>query len=240
MENGKHYVVQEYIPQPFLVDGLKFDFRVYVLLCGTNPMRLYFYEEGLARFATEKYCPPTKANLKKTFMHLTNYAINKKNPKYVYNSSAKNMGTGHKRSMTSVFKNIERRGFNVKSLKEKIYDVLVKTVILGQPLVSHQYKFAQPDDDYRNMCFHILGIDIMIDELLNPIVLEVNHTPSFATDTPLDYFIKSNLVKDTLNLLNINEATKKEMIKKTNSYQRERITNAKRLVETEEKRALIQ
>ena len=84
-------------------------------------------------------------------------------------------------------------------------DVIVKTVILGQPLVSHQYKFAQPDDASRNMCFHILGIDIMIDEFLNPLVLEVNHTPSFATDSPLDYFIKFNLIKDTLVLMNINK-----------------------------------
>ena len=53
-------------------------------------------------------------------------------------------------------------GLNVNVMKEKIYDVIVKTVILGQPLVSHQYKFAQPDDEYRNMCFHILGIDVMI------------------------------------------------------------------------------
>ena len=75
--------------------------------------------------------------------------------------------------------------------------------------MSHQYRFAQPDDEYRQMCFHILGIDIMIDEFLNPIVLEVNHTPSFATDTPLDYTIKFNLIKDTLNLMNINEETKK-------------------------------
>ena len=44
IENGKHYVIQEYVDRPFLVDGLKFDFRVYVLLCGTNPMRLYIYE----------------------------------------------------------------------------------------------------------------------------------------------------------------------------------------------------
>lgn len=102
VENGKHYVVQEYLENPFLVDGLKFDFRVYVLLAGTNPMRLFVYEEGLARFATEKYQPPTKSNLKKVYMHLTNYAINKKNPKYVYNHSVKNMGSGHKRSLTSV------------------------------------------------------------------------------------------------------------------------------------------
>lgn len=96
-------------------------------------------------------------------MHLTNYAINKKNPKYIYNHSAKNMFTGHKRSLTSVYVDMKRRGFNIDSLKAKINDVLVKTIILGQPLVSHQYKFAQPDDEYRNMCFHILGVDIMID-----------------------------------------------------------------------------
>ena len=239
MENGKHYVVQEYIERPFLVEGLKFDFRVYVLLCGTNPMRLYLYEEGLARLATEKYESPSKGNVKRLFMHLTNYAINKKNPKFIYNSSAKNMSYGHKRSLTSVLKYMQRRGLNVPLLKEKLNDAIVKTMILGQPLVSHQYKFSQPDDEYRHMCFHILGIDVMIDELLNPIVLEINHTPSFATDTPLDYQIKFNLIKDTLLLLNVNEETKKELIAKTNNYQRERVTNGKRLIETEEQKERV-
>lgn len=49
---------------------------------------------------------PSKANQKKMCMHLTNYAINKKNPKYVFNTSIHNMHTGHKRTLTSVFKNI--------------------------------------------------------------------------------------------------------------------------------------
>ena len=232
-------MVQEYIERPFLVEGLKFDFRVYVLLCGTNPMRLYIYEEGLARLATEKYEHPNKNNLKRHFMHLTNYGINKKNPKFIYNNSAKNMAYGHKRSLTSVLKSMQRRGLNVALVKEKLNDVIVKTMILGQPLVSHQYKFSQPDDEYRQMCFHILGIDIMIDEMLNPVVIEINHTPSFATDTPLDYQIKFNLIKDTLVLLNINEETKKQLIAKTNNYQRERVTNGKRLIETEEQKQKI-
>lgn len=97
-------------------------------------------------------------------MHLTNYAINKKSSKFVFNKSSNNMSNGHKRSMSSVFHEIGKRGFNVENLKEKIYDVLVKTIILGQPLVSHQYKLAQPDDEYKNMCFHILGIDVMIND----------------------------------------------------------------------------
>lgn len=89
------------------------------------------------------------------------------------------------------------------------------------------------------MCFHILGIDIMVDEDLNPLVIEVNHTPSFATDTPLDYKIKFDLIKDTLTLMNINEKMKKQLLKKTNAYERERITTAKRLVENEERKEKV-
>ena len=56
----------------------------------------------------------------------------------------------------------------------------------------------------NNMCFELLGIDIMIDSNNKPWLLEVNHTPSFATDTPLDSLIKKNAVRDTLKLMNIN------------------------------------
>jgi tubulin polyglutamylase TTLL6/13 len=66
------------------------------------------------------------------------------------------------------------------------------------------------------MCFHILGIDIMIDDQLDPYVIEVNHTPSFVTDTPLDYHIKFDLIKDTLKLMNIDSKSKISMVEKAN------------------------
>ena len=51
-------VVQEYLQNPYLIDGLKFDMRIYVLITGLDPLRIFVYEEGLARFATEEYKPP--------------------------------------------------------------------------------------------------------------------------------------------------------------------------------------
>jgi len=54
----------------------------------------------------------------------------------------------------------------------------------------------------------------MLDYQLNPVLLEVNYTPSFTTDTPLDKHIKKNLIADTLKLLRINEEWKFTMKKK--------------------------
>lgn len=202
-------MVQTYIDKPYLIGGLKFDLRVYVLLAGCDPLRIYVYEEGLARFATEDYRKPKKSNLKHAYMHLTNYAINKLNPKFVFNKSSEDMDVGHKRSMTSVFRSMQEAGVDIALLKEKIHTAIVKTIITGRPLLAYTYKLSQPLNLANDMCFQVLGFDILIDESAEPYLLEVNHTPSFTADTPLDKTIKKNLLVDTLDLMNVSLANKK-------------------------------
>ena len=63
------------------------------------------------------------------------------------------------------------------------------------------------------MCFEILGFDIFIDEKLRPWLIEVNHAPSFSTDTPLDYKIKKDLIADTIALLDLSYPKKKKFMK---------------------------
>jgi tubulin polyglutamylase TTLL6/13 len=82
--------------------------RIYVLLAGCDPLRIYVYKEGLARFATETYQAPNSQNIENMCVHLTNYAINKDNPNFVFNETEDKMDIGHKRSLTSVFKLLEK------------------------------------------------------------------------------------------------------------------------------------
>ena len=71
-------MVSEYIKNPLLINDLKFDLRIYVAITSVNPLRIYVFEEGLARFATEKYNGGNQ-DTTNMFIHLTNYSINKKN-----------------------------------------------------------------------------------------------------------------------------------------------------------------
>lgn len=54
----------------------------------------------------------------------------------------------------------------------------------------------------------LCSFDIMLDSDLKAYLIEVNHTPSFTTDTPLDYHIKHSLILDTLILVDTRSKTK--------------------------------
>ena len=82
MDPGEHCVAQRYITNPYLLEDLKFDLRIYVLLYGVNPLRVFLFKEGLVRLATESYVRPTEENIDNLYMHLTNYAINKNNDNF--------------------------------------------------------------------------------------------------------------------------------------------------------------
>jgi tubulin polyglutamylase TTLL6/13 len=124
-----------------------------VLVAGVDPLRVFIFREGLARFATESYVTPNKDNMEDICMHLTNYAINKESDKFIFNQDANDMGVGHKRSLESVFKTMRDKGVDTDVLKSKIQDIIVKTLISGLSHLKFQYRSCQPESYRGDMCF---------------------------------------------------------------------------------------
>jgi tubulin polyglutamylase TTLL4 len=80
----RDYLVCEYVTNPHLINGLKYDLRIYVLVSSYDPLRIYIFNDGLARFATEKYTTSIK-ELSKRYVHLTNWSVNKNSKNFVKN-----------------------------------------------------------------------------------------------------------------------------------------------------------
>ncbi|CAK9023953.1 Probable beta-tubulin polyglutamylase (Tubulin-tyrosine ligase family protein 6A) [Durusdinium trenchii] len=225
------FVAQRYISKPLLLDGYKFDLRLYVLVSGCDPLRIFLHRKGLVRLASEQYVEPTKNNLSEVMVHLTNYAINKANPNFEENTNPDDAEDGHKRSWEAVQEHLRKEGHDVDTLILEIEDLIVKTLIAVQPSLSHFYHSCQPEDVYNGMCFEILGFDVMLDQKLQPWLLEVNHAPSFATESELDHQVKHEVLQDSFNLLDLNPEVRRQKKREARERMEQRSLGKKPCIE---------
>eukprot|EP00756_Hemistasia_phaeocysticola_P036350 Hpha_TRINITY_DN16637_c1_g3::TRINITY_DN16637_c1_g3_i1::g.179136::m.179136/K16582/TTLL6_13; tubulin polyglutamylase TTLL6/13 len=199
-------VVQSYIPRPLLIDGVKWDMRVYALVLGCDPLRVFMFQDGLVRMCTEPYAEPSEGNAEHDLMHLTNYAVQKRSRKFVFNADAGKGDTGTKRDFNFLNTYLRQHRYDPSKLWDKVADVIVKTLISVQEHLRHTYRSCFPEgDNLGTACFEILGFDILVDENLDPWLLEVNQAPSFGVDTPLDHKIKRRVILDAMRLLGIDD-----------------------------------
>ena len=120
-------IISRYVANPFLINGLKFDLRLYVCITSMDPWRIYIYNEGLARFASEQYDPTLGKNAK--YSHLTNFSVNKKNINFINNQNAEMDDTGHKWSLTALSRHLESVGVDMNLMWSRIYDVILKSLL---------------------------------------------------------------------------------------------------------------
>ena len=190
-------IVGKYINNPHLINGFKYDLRIYVLVTSYTPLKIYIYNQGLVRFCTMKYSndPKTRNEL---YMHLTNYSINKDNENFVENQG---QGDGtSKWDFRLLKKCYESLGIDYDHMQERIRDVIIKTLISVEP---HVNSTVNERPTLRANCYCVYGFDIMIDDQLKPWLIEVNVAPSLASSSPLDKRVKTMLMCDTLTLIGI-------------------------------------
>ncbi|KAG9394524.1 Tubulin-tyrosine ligase/Tubulin polyglutamylase [Carpediemonas membranifera] len=193
-------VLSRYLDDPYLLNGYKFDLRIYVTVLSFDPLRIYVHEQGLVRFATEKFRSNLRGAAAK-YVHLTNYSINKHNPHFEKNKDDKVEDGGSKWTLAALWSRLRALGVSVAKVQADIDDIIVKTFISVEPAIAAAANtLARPS---KARCFELYGFDILLDSNLRPWLLEVNFSPSLSCDTPLDLKIKSTVISDTFTMLGV-------------------------------------
>ena len=191
-------IITKYISNPDLVNGKKYDIRMYLLVTNINPLIIYIYNDGLVRVATENYILSLET-LKNLYIHLTNTSLNDKSKKFIINNDpeAEKGNTWTLHTLKNKFKR-ENHDFNI--IMEQVKDFSIKTILsMLKKEIIYEHDFGY----YDNNIFGLFGIDVLIDSNLRPWLIEVNAFPSLMSYTKVDSLIKSKLLIDMENILGI-------------------------------------
>ena len=171
---GTAVVVQKYIERPLLYKGRKFDIRQLVLV--DNNMNIYVYKEFYVRTSTTAY---DIDNMQDLFIHLTNYAVQKKKKKGKpereldedeMDEDDEAQEEGNNLSMEELNEYLEAEGYpmNCAGVMKRIHDIVTKLFLAV---------WRKLDPLREKNTFEIFGLDFLLDEEMNVWVIEVNTNP---------------------------------------------------------------
>ena len=209
-------IITHYISNPHLINRKKYDLRLYVLITGYTPLKIYLFEDGLTRFCSEEY-NLDESKLNDKYIHLTNYSINKNNENFEKNDDTEKE-EGNKWSILAFKKYLKEKKIDFNKLWKKIKDIIIKTILSitdeGIPIIK-LFNLSSVN------LFEIYGFDILLDSFLNPWLMEVNLNPSLNCDSELDLKIKSKVLTDIFNIIGIipfSHDGKFNIMEKENNY----------------------
>ena len=177
-------VAQEYI-ESRLIRNTKFDMRVYVLVSQINPLKIYVYRDGIARFCSQT------ADADNMFSQLTNTAVNRHNPSADMSSITQRI--------SHVFSELEAEGADIDALWKRIDRAIVLTVIAAHNFVLKAAHEQCPSYGIPR-CFQLLGFDVLLDRDLKPYILEVNFRPSLEFDTEDERELKVEMLSSVMKI----------------------------------------
>ena len=182
----KKAILQQYIPNPLLLKGHKFDMRAYVLIASVEPFRAYFCM-GYCRLSVAPYDLDGASDL---FMHCTNASLQKQHPDY----KAFNETVGSIWSMADMEKDLkasQKVGPQFLSQLEANMRSILQTVLQA----------ACPKLAKTAGCFDLLGADFFLDDQLNVHLLEINTNPALWTNHAVLKEVIPPVVEETLDVV---------------------------------------
>ena len=202
MKSGKDFLkysfISKYISNPHLLYGKKYHIRMYVVVTGILPLKIYIFDEGQVMRPANNYSYDLSKIENKT-ASFTNGHLNFHKPGYNPKATL-DTEEGSEWSIKTLSRFIERNNGNWTELWNKIKDISVKTILMAFD-ESQRTMLEDFPNLRRNNIVHRFGFDIMMDDKLKPWLLEVNAVPGMALYNIINVNNKIRLDTDSLNLI---------------------------------------
>ncbi len=159
--------------------------RLYVLVTSFRPLTYWLYREGFARFSGSVFSMASVDPL----VHLTNVAVQKTRDGYDQSKGCKWLFHQLKRYLTA------RHGASA----------VARMLAAIDRVILHSMQAVQPVMVNDKRTFELYGYDVLLDDNLEPWVIEVNASPSITADTPDDYKLKFGMLEDMLAVVDLEQ-----------------------------------
>ena len=194
-------ILEKYIYNPHLIKKRKYDMRIYVLVTGFRPLKIYIYDNGLVRFCSEKYTTDAE-KFNNNYIHVTNYSVSK--ALEILHKGEQDIDYEIKWSLLALKGYFLEKKINFEPIWKKIKDIAIKTILSVCDISTPSLKAFK-----LTSCnlFELYGLDIILDNKYTPWLLECNINPSLHCDMDVDLKVKSKLITDILNIIGLTPFT---------------------------------
>lgn len=187
--------VQEFIKNPLLINGKKFDIGVYVMLASIDPLRVYIYSDDiLLRFCQENYFP-LNINFVESYVVGEDYLPVWEVPdlKFFYSE----LKYTAKESLNAY---LHFKGKSTRRLWSQISQIIRDVYLTTEESFKRS---AMALGSLRNF-FELVRFDFITDESLNVYLLEVNMSPNLsAAHFPQNSLLYEQVVFNSLQLIGL-------------------------------------
>ncbi|MFH4977472.1 hypothetical protein AB6A40_004181 [Gnathostoma spinigerum] len=193
--NEENSFVQQYVANPFLIDGKKFDIGIYTVITSIAPLRVYIYEgDALLRFCSQPYHPFDPENVDGYVVgddYTPTWEMPSLKPYYIEQQMT------YRETLNAYIRSLGKDPEPVWfSMKETIAEVFE----------AQQKKMNATAFKYRDQrsFFELSRFDFILDKDLNVYLMEANMSPNLSTGHfPQNRLLYEQVIINVLSLVGV-------------------------------------
>lgn len=208
-KSQEYAVAQILLQNPYLINGLKINLRVYILVtCHKDTTNIYVFNNGFMYYTKQ---PFVKNSMESDNNITTGYVERKvytENPlthedfKYYLDlTEGEHYHKNNTRSLNNAERQIKQDGFLLSQVVFNNIMILIRDVFM-----SFKGKICKSTSQiYKDNSYQIFGADVAISDKLQAQIIEINKGPDLDAKDERDKMVKTKLTNDMFELIGLRE-----------------------------------